>query len=368
MNDLTTPDQSTAVAIPAKAELAAMFRKTDGLDPIIARIEAEVRGHVPDVTTKKGRDAIASLAYKIARSKTALDDAGKALNEEARAQINAVDAERRRVRDRLDKLKDEARAPLTKWEDDEAARVDALKARLARLRDAAPAEETSQAYAALIARVEDAVIDETWQEFITDAAKAKDATLTRLRAAMAVCADRERLEAENERLRAEAEARAEEERQRREAEEAERQRIAAERVEAERQARIEREKQEAAERAAREAEERAKAEAARIQREAEERAEAERRAAAEREAALQRQIEEAKRREEAAAQAERDRIAAEKRAEEEARAKREADEAHRAGIRAAIVEALAAMRGNASPEAIADALMAGKIPHTKVML
>jgi hypothetical protein len=139
MNDLTPSDQSTALAIPAGNDLAVMFRAADGLDPIIARIEAEVRSHVPDLTTAKGRKEIASLAHKVSRSKTALDDAGKALNEEARAQINAVDAERRKVRDRLDALRDEARAPLDKWEADEAARVDALKSRLARLRDAVPA-------------------------------------------------------------------------------------------------------------------------------------------------------------------------------------------------------------------------------------
>lgn len=367
MNDMTETT-GTSVAIPGKADLAVMFRSTGGLDPIIARIEDEVRQHVPDVSTKKGRDAIASLAYKVARSKTMLDDAGKALNEEARAQINAVDAERRKVRERLDELKDQARAPLDKWEADEAARVDALKQRLDRLTNAAPAEDTSDAFLALIARVEATIINDTWQEFLADAAKTKDATLARLRAGLAIVADRERLEAENARLRAEAEARAEEERLRREAEEAERQRIAAEQAEAERQARIERDKQEAAAKAAEEAEARAKAEADRIQRETEERAAAERQAAADREAALQRQIEKEKARAEEAAQKERDRIAAEKRAEEEARAKREADQAHRDTIRGAIISALAAMAGNASPAAIADAIMDGRIPHVKAVL
>jgi colicin import membrane protein len=54
-----------------------MKRETDALDA--------------DVTTEKGRKAIASMAYKVARTKTAIDEAGKKLNEEARARINAVD-------------------------------------------------------------------------------------------------------------------------------------------------------------------------------------------------------------------------------------------------------------------------------------
>lgn len=86
--------ESTALAIPERTELVALFTKEGGIDPIIARIEAEVRSHVPDVTTKRGRDAIASLAYKVARSKTTLDEAGKSLTEEQRRQINVVDAAR----------------------------------------------------------------------------------------------------------------------------------------------------------------------------------------------------------------------------------------------------------------------------------
>ncbi len=365
--DTKINENTTAVAIPGKADLAIMFRRTDGIDPILKRIEDEVRQHIPDVTTKKGRDAIASLAYRVARSKTILDEAGKALNEEARAQINAVDAERRKVRDRLDKLKDEAREPLDKWEAAEAERVDAIKARLGSLSSAMPHEESSQAYVAMIAKVEAAVIDETWQEFLADAAKAKDATLSRLRSGLNAVTDKERLAEENARLRAEAEARAEDERLRREAEEAERKRIEAERAEAEHQARIEREKQEAAERATREAEQRARVEAERIRREEEERVEAERRAAADREAELRRQIEESKRREEEAAQRERDRIAEERKAEEAALAKRKADAAHRSRIQTEIAAALEAYEG-AGAMVLADAIIGGSIPHVKAVL
>ena len=37
---------------------------------LVDRIAEEVRKHVPDVTTKKGRDAIGSLAAKVSKSKT----------------------------------------------------------------------------------------------------------------------------------------------------------------------------------------------------------------------------------------------------------------------------------------------------------
>lgn len=361
-------DTSTALVIPEKTELVAIFRAENGIDPILAKIAARVREHKPDLTTEKGRKAIASLAYAVARSKTALDDAGKQLNEDARAQIGIVDSARKKLRDQLDALRDEARKPLDEWEAAENARVDAIKARLERLTNAAPDEDASDRIKALIARVEITMIDDTWQEYLPMAAKAKDATLARLRAQLVATETREAEAAELARLRAESAAREESDRQLREAQEAEARRIANERAEAERLAQIERDKQEAADRAARAAEERARAESARIQRETEERAEAERRASDEREAALQRQIEQERARAESAAQAERDRLAAERQAEADARAKREADQAHRAKIAGDIANALRTMAGAASPEQIAAALMDGKIPHVKVTL
>jgi hypothetical protein len=351
-------EAGTALAIPERTELVALFKTEGGLDPLIARIEAEVRSHVPDVTTKKGRDAIASLAYKVARSKTTLDDAGKMLTDEQRKQIAVVDAARRAMRDRLDALKDEARKPLDAWETAEQERVAALKARMVRLRDAAPPEETPEAFAALIARVEATAIDDTWQEFTAEAAQVKDATLKRLRDA-----------ADLIRLRAEAAARAEADRIAAErAAEAERQRLAAEaeaqrkadeeRREAERAAQIERDRQEAAARAAREVEERAA-----------EQAEKDRQVAAAREAELQRQLDAQKAETERAAQAERDRLAEQQRAAQEAEERRAADVAHRARIRKEIIAAIETCGGaGIVASLVADAILEGKVPHVKAVL
>lgn len=355
MNELSEITTGTALALPERTSLEVMFRQDGGLDPLIAKLEAAVKAHVPDLTTKKGRDAIKSLAYNVARSKTALDEAGKQLNEEARAQIAVVDAARRKIRDKLDALRDEARKPLDEWEAAEEARVEALKARLDRLANAAPAEDTSDAIKALITRVEQTAIDDSWAEYLPHAGKAKDATLNRLRAKLVVTEQREAEQAELARLRAEAEARAEEDRKRKEAEEAEARRIEAQKAEAERLAQIEREKQEAAERAKREAEEKAEKAALRAAAEA---LEAENR--------HKRALEEAERRAEAAAQAERDRIEAERIAEAEAQRKREENTRIRNRVKREIVAALTAIAGDASPEQIADALIAGSIPHCTV--
>lgn len=99
-----------------KKNAMAVFTNNDQLDPLIEAIEKEARSLVPDVTTKKGRDAIASMSHKVARSKTYIDNAGKDLVAELKALPKQIDESRRVVRERLDALKDEVRRPLTEWE------------------------------------------------------------------------------------------------------------------------------------------------------------------------------------------------------------------------------------------------------------
>lgn len=365
MNDMMP--QGTALAIPAAAHLAVVLRSPEQVDALLDRIRAEVRSFAPDTSTAKGRDAIKSLAYKVSRTKSAIDDAGKALNEDARKQINAVDAGRKKIRDALDALRDEARKPLDDWEAAEEARVAALKRRFDALVIGDMSNSASSEIAAVLEAVERTEIGDDWQEYQGEAAIAKDKAIASLRAAFAAAEKREADAAELEALRREKAAREEADRIAAEKAAAEERRLAAEKAEAERQERIEREKKEAAERAASEAEARARAEAARVAREADERAEAERRAAAKREADLQRQVEEQKQAAERAAQAERDRAAAERKAEEEARARREANKARRAKLREQIVSALRSIDpGENQMGAIADALMAGAIPNVRV--
>ena len=90
-----------------------------GLSQILAAIEQDARSIVLDVTTRKGREQIASVAAKVARSKTYLDGLGKDYVAELKRLPGQVDAERKAMRDRLDALRDEIRAPLTAWEAEE---------------------------------------------------------------------------------------------------------------------------------------------------------------------------------------------------------------------------------------------------------
>ena len=106
----------TDLVVIEKRNAMAVFTTKEQLDPIIEAIEKEARSLVPDVSTRKGRDAIASMAHKVARSKTYIDNAGKDLVAELKALPKQIDESRRIVRERLDALKDEVRRPLTEWE------------------------------------------------------------------------------------------------------------------------------------------------------------------------------------------------------------------------------------------------------------
>lgn len=314
--------------VPPKETALQVFQAANGLDPYLRQIRAEIDAFVPDVTTKKGRDAIASIAHKVARSKTALDNVGKELVAELKEIPKKIDAERKRMRDTLDAWKDEVRAPLNEWEQAEADRVarhqaaiDQINLRL-ECRDLDTAELATN-----IEWLEAMAIGEQWEEFEAEAARAKDKALTALRAALV---DRQRYEAEQaelERLRAEAAQREQKEREERIAREAaeQAQREAEQRAQAEREAAVRRE----AEAERRELELKLQAEQAEREKlEAQQRAEQAERDAAERA--------------ERAAAAERQRQADEQaRIEAEAKA-RAADKAHKAAINRAAMEAFVA--------------------------
>ncbi|EOI1538725.1 hypothetical protein [Citrobacter freundii] len=317
----------TDLVVIEKSSAMAVFTNNEQLDPIIEKIEKEARSLVPDVSTKKGRDAIASMAHKVARSKTYIDNAGKDLVAELKALPKQIDESRRIVRDRLDALKDEVRRPLTEWE----AEQERIKA-----------EEAARIKA-----------EEDRKKFESD---------HEIALLMNDAFDREL-----------AEKKAEEERQRI-AHEEELKRQAAE------QAKREAEEKAAAELAAAKKREEdaiaAKAQAELLAKQAQERAEQEAKdaaakAEAEKQAAIaaeQRKAqEEADRIKREAEQKEAARLAEEKRIADE-KAKREADVKHRKAVGTDIVNALTANTSISREQAIEvlKALMDGLVPRTQI--
>lgn len=351
-----------------------------GVDDVIDKIRAEVATVDIDIATPSGRRECASLAYKIARSKTALDEMGKELGETHYRAWKGITTERAKIVRELDALRDEVRKPLTDWENRDKARVAALAVAVAEI-EAAGTENIPTDSAGIAARIDALRMSDTrdWQEFAKRVEDARIVAVSRLMAARESALKRETEEAEAARLAAEktelerkareatvaAAARREaEEKHKREAE------ALATRVELDRQAAAEKARREReaveAERIAADARAR-KAEEDRIATEAKAKADAEaaeRRVAAERQAAA----EKAERDKQAAIEADRKRVADELAREDAARTAREADRKHRAKINAAARDALIA---EGLPEENATAAIAaiarGAVPNVRIV-
>ncbi|HGS7017818.1 hypothetical protein [Klebsiella variicola] len=314
------------VVIEIKPEQAPALYRAGGLDAYLEQIRQAVN-EVPDLTTKKGRDRVASLAAQVSRSKTAIEKPGREYLKRLKEAVRPAEAEIKRFVDACDELRDATRRPLTEWEA-EQERIKAEEAMLALHVEALAMNEDFDRQ--LAARIES---DHEMALLMNDA-------FDREQAEKKAEAERQRIAREEEikRLAAAAAAREVEQRAQREreeaahreamlkaqAEQAERDRIAAEqKAEADKQAAIEAERRKAQE------------EADRIRREAEQREQA--------------------------------RLAEEKRKADE-QARREADVKHRKAVGTEIVKALLANTSLTRDQAIEvlTAVKDGRIPHTGI--
>ncbi|OPK06701.1 hypothetical protein BZ164_01015 [Pseudomonas veronii] len=287
------------------ADNAPAIYVAGGLGQFFDAVKAEVTSEVPDLKTAKGRARIASLAATVSKSKTAVEKPGRDYLKRLKEMPKVVEAELREFVTKMDSLRDATRQPLTDWEAAEQARKDKHVDGIQAIKDLAVFEATPTAtqVADIIAQLELVEINDTWEEFLAEAAQVKDQTLAKLRALLAERTQYEAEQAELIRLRAEAEAQAQRDR------DAEIARVAAE------QARIQAEQRAQAERdAAARREQELLDQAAAAQR-ATEQAARDAEAAAERQRLqLELQAEQAERH---AAQAKADQLAAEQRAEQE---------------------------------------------------
>ena len=204
-----------------------------GLQQFIDLVKGEIEGEVPDLTTRKGRERIASLAAKVSKSKTAVEKPGRDYLRRLKEMPKVVEAELRDFVTKMDALRDETRRPLTEWEAAEDARIDRHNDRLNWLKTLADdlGELSSLHIKGLIAEAEGMQLGAHWEEFEAEAGAVKDKVLSALRSALTKRETFEAEQAELARLRREAEERAEQDRIRLAQEaavEAERQRVAQE--------------------------------------------------------------------------------------------------------------------------------------------
>ena len=333
------------------------FATQGGTDALFERIAEQARSFVPDVTTKKGREEIGSVAMKVSKSKTLTEKYAKDLVAEEKARIKLIDDDRIQFCKKMDSLRDEILAPRDAWEQAEKDRVQAIQDKIAQF-DSGRVDIGSplSLIISVIAEIEAIEIDESFAEQQEHAKLKKYECLEVLRK---VQVDREKYEAEQAELD-----------RLRQAEQV--------RIQQERDAQIARE---ATEKAQREAEEKARFEVERVQREKAESEQREARLKAEKEAAelreqalKQKAVDDAKQAEIAkqqAIEAERKRIEAEQFAQAEAERKaleaREADQAHKKIICGEALKGLTDLGVDEElSKEILRAINKGLVPHVSI--
>lgn len=296
-----------------KKGIELVFIQGQDIDSTIEKIREQAKGLPTDMSIKKNRDEVASFAYKIARSKSAVEKAGAALSAEYKEIPKKIDANRRVYKEAFERLQEEVRSPLNQWEQAEKDRVAAHQSKIDSLKsniESVDHDSCSITINTAIEMLNSLNVDESWEEFEPEAHRVKQKGLEQLRELLDRRVKYEAEQAELERLR----------------------KLAAEQEQKEREERI-----------AKEAAEKAKAVAEAKQAElvaAAERAKAEAELAEQKRIAAEKQAEldriQAKKDAEAAAEAARQQEIARQQAELERQqaeqAQREANKAHRAKV------------------------------------
>jgi len=368
-NELVILDEKT-LALPEK-----LFTP-EGIDQILKDIKARAKEFEPDMTTEKGRKAIASMAYQISRTKTFLDEKGLTLTAGWAAQKKLVDLERNKVKSTLDDLRDEIRAPLNEWEDLNEKRINERKERIESLANGKNfSSEHSLEVIQNVIKDLNVLIDFDWQEFSFKAKTTFDesmAHLVKIEAQVKIhLAEKEELD----KLRKEKEERDQKDREDKIAKDAaDKAKADAAELATKEKARVENEKLEAIAAA-----EKAKDAAAAAAKAREDKIEADKKAAIQaKDDAEQRAVAAKNKAKIVAAQAvtaERQKVEAKKLADAKAAAAREADKKHHAKINNEAVkeisQSLSIARVDASyhetiSKAIVTAIANGKIPHVSI--
>lgn len=168
---------------------ASIFKEDKKIESLVLEVKTRADEYVYDLDTKGGRAAIASFALKIAKCKTAIDNIGKDLVSDAKAEIKLVDNKRKFARDSLDALKESFRKPLTEIEDAEKARVATLNDGINKIREDGEValrewiNYTANELSDLLVSTEQKD-DGTWEEFNDNAVKAIADAVTNINSAI----------------------------------------------------------------------------------------------------------------------------------------------------------------------------------------
>lgn len=115
-------DEATELIPKQELKVKDFFLKGIGVDKMLKDIREKTFEQGQDVSTEEGRENVRSNAYKLTRSKTFLDKLGKDVVSAEKKKVDAANKNRKKIRETIDKDRDDYRKPLTDWEAQEKIR------------------------------------------------------------------------------------------------------------------------------------------------------------------------------------------------------------------------------------------------------
>jgi hypothetical protein len=119
-------ETSTALITADNEKIKFALTHPDALTTLLAEVKTRVDTFDGTTDTAKGRKEIASLAYKIAQTRVAIDKIGKNEIAVVKAEVEKYDGARKVAKDTLTGYQSDVRAPLDKWEDLRAKAKDSI--------------------------------------------------------------------------------------------------------------------------------------------------------------------------------------------------------------------------------------------------
>lgn len=130
-----TEETGNALVVAPALNAVTTFTVKDGSKSVLENIRAQVKALPLDISTEAGRKQIKSVARKLGSVKAELDDAGKTLKADMQAQVNLVDGERKIIRDGIEALQEEIKAPLVEFEKKEEERKQSREDRITAIKE-----------------------------------------------------------------------------------------------------------------------------------------------------------------------------------------------------------------------------------------
>ncbi len=198
-------------------KFASVFIK-NGLQIFIDYIKKDAEGFIADVSTEKGRKEAAAKTGFIKRKKAQIEKAGKQYIKELKEKIKPASEELKRAVQELNEWRDEVGKPLTEWrekkkkkKEKEERRIAGIKEKIEKIINYRLLSENgnplhlTECSSEIIKKAVEKLIDyelneEIFEEFFSEAEKAKSDKLEELKSALKNAEEKEKLAFEQKKL------------------------------------------------------------------------------------------------------------------------------------------------------------------------